>query len=156
MHMEYTKHRHICWALPPSDRVAWPCERLPFWYMPIWLWRQDTRLNMFICHTQRPPGSLNRWRVTWDQRLQVCKTFSMNMVGSALAWLPIYWDQGERAPQAYPSWTTWQASRGEGQIQSWTWNPNPWHQIPVFQSWYMDHIFRTTQETKLHSNNSNM
>jgi len=70
MHANGTHNaQNICWALPPPNRVAWPCERLPFWYMPMWLWRQDTRLNMFICHTQRPSGSLNLWRVTWDQRL---------------------------------------------------------------------------------------
>lgn len=123
MHMEHIKHRHICWALPPPDRIAWPCERLPFWYMPKWLWRQDTRLIMFVCHTQRSPGSLNWWRVTWDQRLQVCTTSPVNVVGSALARLSIYWDQGERASQAYPPWTTWQASSDDGQIQPWTWMP---------------------------------
>jgi len=121
--MEHTKHRHICWALPPPDRVAWPCERLPFWYVPMWLWCQDTRLIMFVYHTQRSPGSLNWWRVTWDQRLQVHTTSSVNVVGSALARLSMYWDQGQTASQAYPPWTTWQASSDEGQIQPWTWNP---------------------------------
>lgn len=125
MHAHGTHKAQIYLLSHPPDRVAWPCERLPFWYVPMWLWRQDTRLIMFVCHTQKSPGSLNWWRVTCDHRLQVCTASPVNVVRSALARLSIYWDQGETASQAYPPWTTWQASNDEGQIQPWTWNPTP-------------------------------
>ena len=100
--MEHITQRHIFCALPLPDRVAGRCERLPFWYMSIRLWHQDTRLNMFVSHTQRPPYSFNWWRMTWDRRLQVC-TSPVNVVGPALDRLPIYWNQGQTAPQAYPT-----------------------------------------------------